>query len=60
MARKSDKAPSQPDQMVVNKLQASRLAKLSGVPPEELQGQTIAALAEKLRWRLRNSSRLSG
>lgn len=49
MARKSDKAPSQPDQMVINKLQASRHAKLGGVPAEELQGQT-GGPAEKLRW----------
>lgn len=49
MVRKSDKAPSQPGQMVINKLQASRVAKLGGVPAEELQGQTTGAPAEKLR-----------
>lgn len=52
MAKKKDKAPVRPDQMVVNKLQAGRLARLSGMPADELQGQTIAELGEKLRWRL--------
>lgn len=42
----------EPDRMPLNELAAQRLARLSGVAAAELVKQPVAALAEKLRFRL--------
>jgi hypothetical protein len=41
---------SAPDQIKLNAIAAGRLAALSGVESKQLEGQTIAAIAEKLHW----------
>ena len=39
-----------PDELKVNGIQASRLARLSGLDANELTGEPVAALAERFRW----------
>ena len=41
-----------PDARPLNMLQAMRLGELSGINAKELAGQSIAALSEKLKWRI--------
>ena len=50
----SDKATRDiaPDARPLNTLQAMRLGELAGIDAKELAGQTIAALSEKLKWRI--------
>src|SRR5579862_1916614 len=39
-----------PDQTKLNAISAGRLASLTGLEANELQGQTIASISEKLKW----------
>src|SRR5262245_60562946 len=39
-----------PDQVVLNRIQVSRLAKLTGLPAAELSDRSIASLSERYRW----------
>src|SRR5215471_19287343 len=39
-----------PDESRVNRLQARRLARATGLPEREFAGESIAALREKLQW----------
>lgn len=50
----ADKAPRDiyPDARPLNALQAARLAEMTGVSVRELAGQTVAALSDKLKWRI--------
>ena len=41
-----------PDQRPINAIQARRLAALTGVSAKELEGQKIAQLSERLRWKI--------
>jgi len=41
-----------PDQVKLNELAAGRLAALAGVDAARLKGQTIASIADKLRWEI--------
>lgn len=41
-----------PDARPLNTLQAARLGELTGISAKELAGQTVAALSEKLKWRI--------
>src|SRR5437667_5259857 len=41
-----------PDQLAVNGIQASRLAALTGLEAKALEGETVASLAERLRWEI--------
>jgi hypothetical protein len=43
------KAPA-PDQIKLNAIAAERLAALAGIEANEVQGQTIASISEKLKW----------
>jgi hypothetical protein len=39
-----------PDQIKLNAISAARLASLAGIEANEVQGQTIASISEKLKW----------
>jgi hypothetical protein len=41
-----------PDQIKLNAISAARLASLAGIEANEVQGQTIASISEKLKWAL--------
>ena len=43
------RAPA-PDEIKLNAISAERLASLAGLEAQEIQGQTIASISEKLKW----------
>ncbi len=43
-------AQAAPDEIKLNAISAARLASLAGLEVNEVQGQTIAAIAEQLKW----------
>src|SRR5579862_3549273 len=49
---KSANPDRRPDEMLLNKISASRLSSLTGVPAEKLVGRSVADLRKELEWRV--------
>jgi hypothetical protein len=47
-----NRGQTSPDEIALNKIQAKRLSGLTGLPADQLQGESIATLRERLRWRI--------
>ena len=45
-----DNGTTTPDERLLGPVQSSRLSGLTGLPASEFEGQTPAALSERLRW----------